>query len=371
MQSNTLQKQFWSQSLNAVNVDVNTPVVLSTTAKKFDPETATVPAKAQTLQKTYTQTVPTTGQKNTGNKAAGTVKISGGACGPTYPAGLSAGSGLSNNGQTFILNESVTFVTSGPPSCTFVAQTSSGSNNVSMTAQAGGTASNVSGVSFSVSGRGDLSAVGSASGGTDNIVQSINQNDINSAKNKINLDDAGVKKSLENDLKKAGWYPVVETFNSGTPVVTASGKVGDTVNTVTVTEAVTYTMMGAHENDLKAIIDANVKSQIDTSKQTILSDGLSKATFNIESATATVANVTMNAVATVGPDIDTIGIRDNAVGKKSGQIKDDLEGQPGIKSVDVHLSPFWVSSVPKETKRVTVIIAKPTANAKDSDASNP
>lgn len=358
---------------NAVNVDVSAPVILSTAAKKFDPETGTVPAKSQQLQKTYTQTVPTTGQKNTGNKASGTVTMSAGSCSGTIPAGVSAGSGISNNNQTYITTDSISFtpvVVGGK--CIFQGVNANGGNSVGITAQNGGAGYNVSGVSFSVAGRGDVSANGSASGGTDNIVQSINQNDINNAKAKINLDDAGVKKTLQNDLKKDDWYPVIETFNSGTPVVNASGKVGDTVNTVTVTETVTYTMFGAHENDLKAIIDSNVKSQIDTSKQTILNNGLSKATFNIESATPTTANTTMNATATVGPDIDTIGIRDNAVGKKPGDIKQDLEGQPGIKTVDVHLSPFWVSSVPKETKRVTVIIAKPTANAKSSsDATNP
>lgn len=358
---------------NAVNVDVSAPVTMSTTAKVYDPATSTVPAKAQQSQKTFTQTVPTTGQKNTGNKASGTVTMSAGACSGNIPSGVSAGSGISNNNQTYITTESMSFtpvVVGGK--CIFQGVNGSGGNSVGMTAQAGGAGYNVSGVSFSVAGRSDVSANGSASGGTDNIVQSINQNDINSAKSKITVDDPGVKKALEDDLKKAGWFPVPETYNSSTPVVTASGKVGDTVNTVTVTESVTYNMLGVHENDLRAIINANVKSQIDTSKQSILSDGLSKASFNIDTATATSAQVTMNVVATVGPDIDVISIRDNSTGKKAGQIKADLESQPGIKSVDVNLSPFWVSAVPKDTKKVTVIIAKPPANSKtSSDASNP
>lgn len=356
---------------NAVSVDVNQPITLSTTAKKLDLETNTLPAKLQSQQKTYTQQAATTGQKNNGNKASGSVTMSAGSCSGDIPAGVSAGTGVSNNNQTYITQDSVSFIpviVSGK--CIFQGVNSNGQSGIAILAQAGGTAYNVSGVSFAVASRSGITANGSASGGTDSIVQSVNQNDINTAKSKINIDDPAVKKDLENQLSKAGYYPIVETYTSSTPVVTTSAKVGEVANNVTVTESVTYTMFGVFRSDLKRVVEANVKGQIDTSKQSILSDGIAKATFNIDTATATSAQLTMSTVATVGPDLDTNSIRDNAIGKKSGEIKDDLENQPGVKTVTVKFSPFWVSSVPKNKERVTVIIAEPQpAKASDNESS--
>ena len=47
------------------------------------------------------------------------------------------------------------------------------------------------------------------SGGTDNIVQTVNQNDINNAKNKIAAaNDAELKKTLSDQLKKEDYYAI-------------------------------------------------------------------------------------------------------------------------------------------------------------------
>ena len=130
-------------------------------------------------------------------------------------------------------------------------------------------------------------------------------------------------------------------------------------------------MYGVKKGDLQKVVEANVKSQIDTSKQSILNDGLARATYNVETNTPTSAQVTMTTTATVGPDLDIDSIKQNAMGKKSGEVKSDLESQPGVKSVTVKLSPFWVSSVPNKDKKITVIIAKPAASKSTNNGSNP
>lgn len=352
---------------NAVSVDVNQPITLSTTAKKLDIKTSTLPAKLQSSQKTYTQQAATTGQKNNGNKASGNVTI-------TNCTGaditIPAGTGYSSGGNTYIGQSSVTVPDSNYKingECK-----NDGKASASVIAQSGGTSFNIpAGSTFKVAISGNITGVGGTmSGGTDSIVQSVNQNDINAAKAKINIDDPAVKKDLESQLSKAGYFPITETYTASTPVVTTSAKVGEVATNVTVTEAVTYTMFGVFRSDLKKVVEANVKGQIDTSKQAILSDGIAKATFNIDTATATSAQLTMSTVATVGPELDTDNIREAIIGKKSGEIKADLENQPGVKTVTVKFSPFWVSSVPSNKERVTVIIAEPQpAKASDNESS--
>lgn len=341
-------------------IDSNLSLNLSTTAKKLDESSSTVPAKLSQQQKTYSQQVATTGQKNNGNKASGSVNMSAGPCSGDVPADVPAGTGLSSNGQTYITQSNMSFapaVKGGK--CTF-----QGTGSVTIIAQNGGSSYNGA-TSFSVAGRSDVSAsVASAvSGGTDNIVHSVNQNDINNAKSKINTNDPDVKKKLADDLHKSGYFVIDATFSSGTPTTTQSANVGAVADNVTVTETVTYTMFGAHKSDLETLVDNDVSSQIDTSKQKIQSEGIDTATFNVDSQTNTGAQVTMDAKAIAGPDIDIPGIQKSAMGQKAGAVKANLENNPGIKSVDVHLSPFWVSTVPKKTDKIKIVITEPKTTA--------
>jgi hypothetical protein len=214
----------------------------------------------------------------------------------------------------------------------------------------------------------DLKATsGSISGGTDDIVTVVSQADINKAKAQINASDGAVKQKLQEDLKSDDYYPITSTFSSGTPATTTSANVGDKASNVSVTEVITYTMFGVREQDLKTVVDNAVKDQIDTSKQSILSEGLDKATFAVNSSSATAAQLSMQTTAVAGPDIDINGIKQAAKGKKPGDIKAQLNGNPGITSVDVKLSPFWVGSVPKKTSKITVVIAKPPVKASSSN----
>ena len=357
---------------DATNIGTSLDLNLSTAAQSLDSGTNTIPAKLEQQQKTYTQQVPTTGQKNNGQKASGNVSMTAQVCNTIpngSPADVPAGTGVSANGQTYITQQDTSFSSSGTPKhgCLYFDATS----GTPITAQTGGTSYNTpSGTSFTVAGRTDVSASGSASGGTDSIVQSVNQNDINSAKSKVNTNDTSVKNALDSQLKGEGYYPIGATYTAGTPNVTTSANVGDAASTVTVTEIVTYTMFGVHQDDLQALIDGNIKTQIDTSKQSILDDGLSKATFNVNNLTATGGTVSLSTTGVVGPQLDISAIKTDAAGKKAGAIKGDIASNPDVTSVDVKFSPFWISSAPKKTNHITVNIAKPTTTAK-SNASNP
>jgi predicted DNA binding protein len=355
---------------NASIVPVNLDLKLSTTAKTLHASDNTVPAKVVTQQKTYTQQVTTTGQKNLGNKAQGTVTMSAGSCSGNVPADVPAGVGLGHDGLTYILNDGVSFIpTVSHGKCTFQGINSSGKSDIAIIAQSGGSNYNTSG-SFSVSGRSDVSASGSASGGTDNNVQVVSQADINNAKSKINTNDNSIKQTLVDDLKKDDLYAITATFSAGTPTTSSSADVGTTASSVTVTENVTYTMFGVHEEDLKTLVNDAAKDQIDTDKQSILSDGLDKATFNVNSQTATDAQVSMATNVVAGPELNTEDIRQVAAGKKPGDVRRELEANPDVTDVQVKLSPFWVGSVPKKTSKITVIVAKPT-NTTKANASNP
>lgn len=361
---------------DATNIDTNLGLSLSTGAKSLDPPSGTIPAKLASQQKTYTQTVPTTGQKNTGNKASGSITITAQYCGsiPSQPPpDVPSGTGVSNNGQTYITQQNTSFQAGGVPAgnnCLNFSATGS----TSITAQSGGSSYNVSGVPFSVSGSYSgyaMKGSGSASGGTDNIVQSVNQNDINNAKSKIISDDSAMKQTLQSQLKGENQYPIMATYNASQPTATSSANVGDQTSSVTVTEVFTYTMFGVNKDDLNTLIKDQVNGQIDTSKQSILDTGLGQAVFNVNTLSATSAQLTMSTKAIAGPALDVNGIKRMAAGKRAGEIKSELSNNPDVTSVDVSISPFWVSNVPKKTDRIKVIIAKPTNTKASSSANGP
>jgi hypothetical protein len=352
---------------DAATADVNQNLNLSTDAKQLNTQDNTLPAKLAQTQKTYSQQVPTTGQKNNGNKASGSISMTAKECGVTSPADVPAGTGVSANGQKYITQENTPFafwkIQSG---CIYFQAT----GETHITAQTGGSAFNTpSGTSFSIAGRSDVSASGSASGGSDNIVRTVNQNDINSAKSKITANDSELKSTLKDSLGKDNFYAIEATYTADPPSVTNSANVGDIADNVTITETVNYKMFGVHKADLQKVIENNIKAQIDVNKQSILDNGLSKAVFNVENLSATGGQLTVATTAEVGPDLDINSIKQQAAGKKPGPVKDQLKTNPDVTDVDIKLSPFWVSSVPKKTSKIKVVIAKPTASTK-SNTSN-
>jgi hypothetical protein len=357
---------------DATNVNASLSLNLSTTASTLETSSNIVPATLAQQQKTYTQQVATTGQENEGSTASGTVTMSAGSCSGNVPDDIPQGTALTANNLTYILGGDVSFVpTVSHGHCTFEGVDGNGNANIAIAAQSPGTNYNTSGATFSVYNESGVDAQGSVSGGTDNIVQIVSQTDINNAKAKISTSDGSVKQALENQLDGQSLYPIPATFSSGTPTSTNSANVGTAASSVTVTETVTYTMFGVHKSDLQTLVNNDVDNQINTSKQSILSDGLDNAAFSVQNSSNTSAQLSMTTVAEAGPELDVSTIQQEVAGKKSADAQAAIESNPDVTGVTVKLSPFFVDTVPTKTNKITVTIAKPTTQSSSSNANNP
>lgn len=354
--NNVLPKAVITISTDAVAVNASINTTLSSTATAVDLTSNTVPAKVVSIPKTYTQQAIATGQKNTSPQSTGTVRVSLTPC-SSVPNTIGTGIGMSSNKLTFTTTAPLVFTG------TFVGGVSYCYGDVPVKAQLGGEQYNLPANStFSIAGYQYLSGTNAValSGAKDNLVQILSQADVDGATAKIVTDNSTFKQDLATQLSKAGYFAVLSTFSTGTPVITTSANVGDQVANVTVTDVVTYTMFGAKETDLTALINNNIKTQIDTTKQSIINAGLTSGTFTLQNSTATTAQVTMVTTAEVGPQLNPATIKKQVAGKKTGDVKSMLQGNPDVTGVDVKLSPFWVTSVPKNTSKITVIIAKPS-----------
>jgi len=353
---------------NASNVNVGLDLVLDTAAKKVDAETGVMPAKLASVQKNFTQQAPATGQKNNGDRAQGDVVITN--CSEEDELTVPAGTGLSSAGLTYITQKSVTFELSGKTNSGCKVVDGFTSSAVGVLAQTGGANFNLpAGSNFTVAGFTGLTAKSDdpLAGGTDNIVKIVSQADIDAAKQKITSTDSSVKSELRKQLQNEGLSAITATYVAGTPAFTNSSNPGSVADTVTVTAAISYTMFGVKSDDLESLVRTDIKSQIDTAKQGILNAGLDEALYKVGTISASNAEVKFETTSTVGPDVDANELKQQVAGKKGGDVKKLLQGNPGITDVQIRLSPFFVTSVPKNPEKITITIAKPTPAPSNAD----
>lgn len=315
----------------------------------------------KSVEKTFkdTQSIEfdATGKKNLGNKATGSVKLSQQSLAPTS---LSAGRVLtSSDGHEFVTNTAVTIPASSiGPGCFPTA--CPGTANVAVTATEGG--EDYNGISGSLSDApSGMTATfnGTTSGGTDKMATVVTQADIDKAKDLLtesNKDDALKKLKakfgkddvvIESSLTTTGGDP------TSSPAVNqeATGK-------AKLTREVTYTMTGVTKGEMNAYLDAAFDELL-TSKdsQRVYDNGLSTVNFSDFTAGttgSTTDGATLTATAQIGPKINDNDIKDQVKGKRVGEIIGDIKAIDGVSDVDVKLSPFWVTGVPDDIKKISV-----------------
>jgi hypothetical protein len=316
-----------------------------------------VPAELATVKKTDTQTAPATGQKNNGNKASGDLSMSAKVCNSiSAPSSVPAGTGVSANGLTYITQKDVVFTFDNISGGCINFK----SGGTTILAQNGGANYNTASTTFAVAGRSDVTASGTANGGTDNIVKVVSQADVDAAKAKLTTGATNdtAKNELTANLKKDGFMPIGSSFAADGPAVTTTPKVGDQGDSVSVSGVTTYTMLGVNEANLNTVVDDQIKTQIDTSKQSVQNNGISSATFTINGKDN--PQVSVQTTATIGPNLNTDAIKKEIAGKKKAETMEIIQNRPSIKSVTVSYSPFWVTKTPGDPKKVTITFDKAT-----------
>ncbi len=352
---------------NASNVSINAPISLSTSATAVNVASGTIPAKQMSYSKTYTATVPTTGQQNNGQVAAGNISISYNCA--SYSSRnftsnnvIPSGTGVSYNNLTYITQTAVTVTgvingggcqQSNQQASTVLVDAISGGSSYNL---ASGT-SNMQVASFNGYTSADFIATSDGiTGGTDSITQVVAQTDINSATTQLNTSNNGAQNALEQKLIQAQLYPLPVTLTTSQPTVTDSAPVGAAATSETVSEVIVYSMYGVSKSDLEAILNSSINSQVSNSSQSILNNGFSNLSFTLGTSPT---NLTFSTNAEIGPNITPLGIKKIASGKKSGDVITAIKANPNVTNVSVKLTPFWVTTVPTNFNDVIVNIAKP------------
>lgn len=350
----------------AINADtenrqVTLDLSVDATVEETDANAGVVSAELMELLKENKSTVEATGEKNTGEKATGTVTLTN--CrksdeGITVPAGT----GFSAGSQTFVTAVTVelgpaVYVGNNCISDDFPAF--GAIKDVAVVASQSGEAYNLAAQSFqsSVSG---VTAYGSAmTGGTTNLIKVVSAADIQKAKDQLQgTATADATSELKAKHETEGRKAMVETLVQTEPILKSSKEVDAEASEVTVTQTVTYKMLGVASEDLAKVLDAAIeKTFVDGATKTIRSNGLDKTTYILKEKKAENKQVfTMQTVAVLGAIFDESAIKNEVVGKKRGDIEKLLESRDGVRSVSVEYSPFWVTTTPKKADKITVVV---------------
>ncbi len=333
------------------SVDTSFEFIASPASSQLDESAKVVPAKLVTEKVDETQTAPATGQKDLGTKASGnmTLSIPCSAVSGSPPT-IPAGTGVSTNGLTFITQSSASLTTPNfNGGCSFTGTTV-------VNAQNNGDQYNIGPANYTVSGYSNVSGRGGQmKGGSSKIARVVTAQDVETAKAKIAAKDDVVKKNLQDQLEKDKFFVIQSSFKKSNESTTPSPGVDQEGNEVKVTYSADYTMLGIERDDLKKLVEQSLKDEIDIERQMVQEDGLDQATFTVKSVAEngdTVIEVSTKAE--VGPDIDIDTLKEEIRGKKRGETENAVRSLPGVKSVEVDYSPFWVSRTPKATKKITV-----------------
>lgn len=322
-----------------------------------DIENGVLPAVRSEVLKEDSVKVPASGEKNIGEKATGSVTFSAQNCSSiSAPKNIPAGTGVSSNGKTYITQEEASF---GSPTISGGCLNFSG-DKVGIVAQDSGTGFNLAtGSDFTVTERPDASAVGSAKGGTDVTVKVISAEDVKKATDQLKgTATADAVEELKKKLSEQQVQALAETLEESQPVVKNSPAVGAEAEEVTVTQSVTYNMLGVKSSDLGALLDMRIQETLkDSPDKNVRNNGLDTAVLRLATKTSTTnQTLSLQTIAVLGPEFDEQAIKEEVAGKKRGDIEKTLETRDGVRSVSVEYSPFWITTTPKGANKITIII---------------
>lgn len=315
-----------------------------------------IEASSQTVTNDVSVEFEATGERNVGEKATGTVRFSQQSLGErTVPAGtrLTASGGL-----VFVTNSAVTIPASTiGPGCFPTACPGEATGGV--TAAESGEQYNGTSGSLSGAGSGVSAAFSTAaSGGTDRTVQVVRQSDIDTARDKAiaAIDRSAALRELT--AKFGDGYIVLEDSlqidNSelkSSVAVDAEAPNGRP----TYGGKVTFAMYGVSKTELEDYLKTVLERQIDNpDRLRVYDSGVGGVNFTNVDQADTGIRATLTTNGKIGPTIDESEVKQLAAGGRIGDIQSAIEGIEGVRSVDVELSPFWVTRAPGNVDKIRV-----------------
>lgn len=340
------------------NFSENVSFVTGTATAK--PSEGVFTLEEKTVEKASSVEFTATGQKDVGEKAHGTLRLTASFSTATVDDTISvpAGTVFARGEYQYTTDSGINFKLDSEDDCT-VTQLRSGTCTISATVNATAVASgdkyNIgaydSGWSTSV---GNVSASNTAfSGGSSKVVTVVSQADYNNAKEKLASQG---KEDGKTELEKQFGSDVITIassleVNTSDPVATpgVDQEVGSGV-TPKITATTTYKMSAVDKTKVEDYIKGKTEEKLASDQKIYAVDTPFFENFSKGSSiTAKLKSSTKS-----GPKVTEEDILEKSKGKKIGEVQSLLKSINGVSSVNVKTSFPWVGSVPDDVNKVTI-----------------
>lgn len=341
-------------SANTTGQSLSYPVTLGTDLDT-DVNQKHIKSIEKTLKDTQSVDFEATGKKNLGDKATGSITMEICTSSLSTPSSVSVGTKVNSDDNLYTTQAAASFSFDHIGNGCIVYK----SNTVNITATEGGSDYNVSNATFTIVGLAAYTATGSASGGTDKLATVVSQTDIDKAKEQ--LADANKDDALKKLKAKFGKDDVIiesSLTTTGVDPVSSPAVNQEATGKAKLTREVTYTLTGIAKAEMNEYLDGAFDELL-TSKdsQRVYDNGLSTVNFSDFTAGNTGSTndgATLTATAQIGPKINDNDIKEQAKGRRTGEVIGDIKAIDGVSDVNVKLSPFWVTGVPDDIKKISV-----------------
>ena len=304
-------------------------------------------SKTETIEKNHEITFEATGTREEGEAASGTLNLS--QSSDSDPVTVAQGSAFSAGQCNFVTTSAVTI----PGVKIKRGVISDGQASVRIKATTIGEQCNLPAQKYVSSISGISANGGQLSGGSKKTLKVVSQNDINTAKAKINTENVdSIKSSLK--AKFGSDYTVLsDSFSVKESEISSSVAVNQEAPSgkATLKATSSYSIMAIENKSAESVISSLVKNKISSmNNQKIYDYGLKNISFSKFSGNS----VEISSNVKIGPTIDIDSLKDKIKGKKSGEVRSLIESNEGVKNVDVKFSFFWVNTIPNDNKKINI-----------------
>ena len=332
---------------------ISTSVNLSTTSDT-DVDKSILKAVNVTDKKETSIEFVASGKREEGDKAHGTMTLN-----STTPDSVKipVGTGFSNGNCTFTTKSEVELPGVSPGWNGSGFSVVPGKVNVKVEATQIGDECNLSSRKYE-STIDKVTATGSAmEGGSKRTVTFVTQADVQNASEKIAQNNNNEQKNILVQKLGKNVRAIEDSFvatgseMNTTPQVNQEAQGGK----AKLIASVTYSMYGVNQSDLDKFLISALKNKISKeNNRRVYNSGvkIAKIADFKKSGDSITANITSKGQ--VGPKILDSEIKDRVKGKRFGDIQADLQSIEGVRDVSVELSPFWVSTIPNDTSKITI-----------------
>jgi hypothetical protein len=305
-----------------------------------------VPTQTIDVTKDSTKTFPATGQKDEGNEATGTVRI-------TTTGNLDWVSGTrlylsSNSGLVYTMNSEA-------------AISGGGSVVIGITAQGPGTQYNIPTNSPILAvndpnNPADVRVQTAVTGGTSKTVTYVTQGDFDAAKDSLSKDTTNDATS-DFTSQTANLKVIDSTKQTNVVSATANPDVGQDGSSFSLTVKVEIKALAVSDSDLGKLVTTDVSGSLGNAK-TVIDDGSTNVNFQIDNADITTGKVsgTLTTTAYVANKLDQNAVKTQLEGLNDAQAVNYLKGLDGVSDVQNSYFPPFLRSFPRIKEHIILNI---------------